>query len=56
MPSTDETQQMIEDEIAPITAQLDQLDYELDSRIDSLQTRRSMDCPPAPAPELANLC
>jgi len=39
MPSADETQQMIDDEIAPITAQLDQLDYELDSRIDSLQTQ-----------------
>ena len=33
MPSADETQQMIEDEIAPINSQLDQLDYELDSRI-----------------------
>ena len=39
MPSADETQQMIDDEIAPITAQLDQLDYELDSRIDSLKTQ-----------------
>jgi hypothetical protein len=39
MPSADATQQMIDDEIAPITAQLDQLDYELDSRIDSLQTQ-----------------
>ena len=28
-----------EDEIASITAQLDQLDYELDSRIDSLHTQ-----------------
>ena len=38
MPSADATQQMIEDEIAPITAQLDQIDYELDSRIGSLHT------------------
>ena len=39
MPSADATQQMIEDEIAPINLQLEQLDYELDSRIDSLQTQ-----------------
>ena len=32
MPSANETQQMIEDKITLITAQLDQLDYELDSR------------------------
>ena len=30
---------MIEDEIAPINPQLDQLDYELGSRVDSLQTQ-----------------
>ena len=33
MPSADVTQQMIEEEIVPINSQLDQLDYELDSRI-----------------------
>ena len=39
MPSTDATQQMVEEEIAPINSQLGQFDYELDSRIDSLHTQ-----------------
>ena len=38
MPSTDATIQMIEEEIAPVVAQVEQLEYELDSRVDSLQT------------------
>ena len=37
MPSQEATQQMIEEEVGPITATLDNLEYEMDSRTDSLQ-------------------
>ena len=45
MPSADATIiQMIEEEIAPVVTQVEQLEYELDSRVDSLQTSFDGQC------------
>jgi hypothetical protein len=44
MPSADATSQMIEEEIAPVVNQVEQLEYELDSRVESLQTSFDGQC------------
>jgi len=44
MPSADATIQMIEEEIAPVVTQVEQLEYELDSRVESLQTSFDGQC------------
>ena len=44
MPTTDATIQMIEEEIAPVVTKVEELEYELDSRVDTLEARFDGQC------------